>query len=459
MSRISKLCIFILLLFFGNLCFAQENTNFRIFGRIPAANDQRLYQIQVGAFQLESNAERVHERLRQAALNPVYERFNNLTRVMVAGVNAREIMEYLDIIRMAGFDEVLIRIDNTVLTPITLPPIPSVRSIAELTVSNVVIPPLTRREIASRIIRVGETRSLTDLAEGREITSWTSSTPSTARVDQAGVVTGLSLGNAFISFNENEYISLAVIPDEDFFIVPEPLSVLLPPESITSSESRSLTEYRTEPTFRLAYRFTNMGENRGASGNNGGIDILGRGANYEWLWTTFFQGGWFYNLNGIMREMIDGFQRSPNGVTLTILPEFVYDKGVPYLQLRHLLHNPNNFPVTDQRFGASADVMIHNNDFASLILTPYGAYMTDDPDYPSLELVFICLNGDGITPVDTLWLGTWEGGAHVDYIYHDRRVDVHYADSAIGFSYQDIDLAPGEIKEFIVRFTLARYGD
>jgi len=61
--------------------------------------------------------------------------------------------------------------------------------------------------------------------------------------------------------------------------------------------------------------------------------------------------------------------------------------------------------------------------------------------------------------VDTLWLGTWSSGRHLDHIYDDSRSDVHGSDSAIGFSYQNIDLAPGEIKEYIVRFTLARNED
>jgi len=99
--------------------------------------------------------------------------------------------------------------------------------------------------------------------------------------------------------------------------------------------------------------------------------------------------------------------------------------------------------------------MIHNNDNASLLYTPYGAHMTDSPTNPSLELMFICLSGNGITPVDTLWLGGY-GEGHLNYIYSDRRYDVHNIDSALGFSYQNINLAPGEIKEFVVRFTLAR---
>ena len=100
--------------------------------------------------------------------------------------------------------------------------------------------------------------------------------------------------------------------------------------------------------------------------------------------------------------------------------------------------------------------MIHDNDYASLLHTPYGAYMADSPDNPALALMFVGESGDGVTPVDTLWLGEYRGGRHLDYIYETQLNDVHHVDSAIGFSYQNIDLAAGETKEFIVRFTLAR---
>jgi hypothetical protein len=334
--------------------------------------------------------------------------------------------------------------------------IPVTRPISELAVSTAALPSSRLREIANRTIKVGETSSLLELTGGRNVTSWTSSTPSSARVDANGNVFGVGIGNAFITINDTEYISVAVVPQVDFYVVPESQSALLPPESrARSSETRQFNEYRTEPTFRLSWRYNNKGEQKGASGGNGGIDILGRGADYEWLWTTFYQGGWFYSLNGVMREMIDGYQKGANGVALTLKPEFVYEEGVPYLQLRHFLHNTNAFAVTGQRFGASADVMIHNNDEASLVYTPYGAYMTDSQSNPSLELMLICLSGNGITPVDTLWLGTY-GEGHLSFIYSDRRADVHNADSALGFSYQNINLAPGEIKEFVVRFTLAR---
>jgi hypothetical protein len=100
--------------------------------------------------------------------------------------------------------------------------------------------------------------------------------------------------------------------------------------------------------------------------------------------------------------------------------------------------------------------MIHENDYASLIHKPYGAYMTDSETNPTIELMFIGESGKDITPVDTLWLGTWMSGEHLDYIYENKRTDVTGSDSAIGFSYQNINLAAGETREFIVRFTLAR---
>jgi len=443
-----RLIILINLLLISTIIFAQQNASIIIFGRVPYAEDSKMYRIQVGAFKNNKNAEAAFEKLKNASLNPDYESYQDFTRVIVKGINAAQVPQFLTTIRNIGFTEALVKIDQD------SPPV------ARLPVSTAAIPSRTLTEIANRTVRVGEEKRLTDLAADKNVSSWTSSTPQTASVDSRGVVTGNRLGNTYIKINDTEYISVAVVPREDFYIVTESQASMLPQESRSGASSTSrLTEYCTEPTFRLAYRFNNKGERRGASGGNGGIDILGRGADYKWLWTTYEQGGWFYDLNGVKREMINGFQRSANGVELTVKPEFVYEKGVPFLQLRHILHNTSSVPVTGQRFGASADVMIYDNDHASLIHTPYGAYMADSSNNPSLELMFICESGDKINPVDTMWLGTYSGGEHLDYIYSDRRSNIHGSDSAIGFSYQNISLAPGEKKEYIVRFTLARNED
>jgi hypothetical protein len=436
--------IFIYMLLLSALCFAQQNAGIKVTGRIPDAADSRLYQLQIGAFKNFSNAEGAFERLKNSALNPSYEEYMGLTRVMIRGVRAKAVPAYLEIIRRAGFPEVFIKIDTG--GP-NRPP-----------VSAAALPSVELREIAYRSVKVGETKSLADLVVNKNVKLWESSTPSTVRVDSGGNITGVKIGNGYIRINEIEYISIVVVPAEDFYLLPDSQSELLPADSKTSDYgTEDLTEYRTEPTFRLAYRFNNKGEYKGASGGNGGVDILGRGPDYEWLWTTYYQGGWFYDLNGIQREMIDGYQKDPNnGVELIVRPEFVYEKGTPYLQLRHILRNSGNNAVSGQKFGASADVMIHENDDAPLLHTSYGAYMTDSGTKPALELMFVCESGDGINPVDTLWLGRYGGGMHLEHIYDDSRDEIRNSDSAIGFSYQNIDLAPGQSKEFVVRFTLAR---
>jgi hypothetical protein len=423
------------------LCFSQENTTFNIIGKIPSIENTKLYQIQVGAFKDIQNAERAFTKLTNASLNPVYDTYGDFTRVLVTGISTKDMETSLNKLKMLGFREVWIKEDIT-----------------RLPISTAALPVASSTEIGFRTIKVGETKNVANLTKDKNVVQWLSSTPSSFTVNSNGDVRGINIGNGFISINENEYISIAVVPSEEFYVVPESQAALLPPNSRTgNTSSDDLTEYRTEPTFRLAYRFNNKDENKGASGKNGGIDILARGENYEWLWTTYCQGGWFYDLNGIKHVMVNGYQKdAAAGIELTIKPEFVYDNGVPYLQLRHILHNKNDFAITGQRFGASADVMIHENDYASLLYKSYGAYMTDSESNPTIELIFISISGNGITPVDTLWLGAWDEGAHLNHIYDDSRIDLIGYDAAIGFSYKNIDLEAGETKEYLVRFTLTR---
>ena len=468
------------LIFITAFCFAQD---IRIIGRVPSSDDNRTYQIQVGSFLQTRYAENAYERLSRASLNPVYERYNDFTRVIATGIPAAEVTRTIERLRGLGFAEVVVSLNverpaARPQTPANIPPgsAPSSGAISiprggitelhsggwpvlvEIPVSTAALPVNNLTEIGFRTIKVGETRSLTDLTVSRNFSLWINSTPSVVSIDSSGSATGLNIGNAYIQINNFEYISLAVVPREDFYTVPESQVTLLPEVNTGKSYIENMIEYKTEPTFRLSYRFNNKGEESGASGPGGGIDILARGDNYEWLWTTYYQGGWFYDLNGTQREMTDGFQKDArNGVELRVIPEFIYDKGVPYLQLRHRLHNPNNFQLTEQRFGASADIMINNNDYASLVYTPFGAYMADDDYYPTIELILVCLEADGITPVDTLWLGTYNMRNHLNNIYTDRRQDVYGEDSAVCFSYQGIDLAPGETKEFIIRFTVIRF--
>jgi len=504
----NRFIFIICLIFAAAFCFAQD---VRIIGTVPSSNDSRLYQIQVGAFLDIRYAQNAYERLERASFNPVYERFNNFTRVIAAGIPGNQVSRTINTLRSLGFTEIIIRLDTSLVqTPaaqaavtaentvpsipaaVVIPASPAAVSAVPQGTSESFTPPeipgvlglggvpaslhssewpvlveiprgttalsaANLKEIGFRTLRVGESVSLTDLTVNRNFASWINSSPSSVNIDSYGNATALDIGSAYIQINNLEYISIIAVPREDFFIVPESQVLILPETNTGRSYIENMYEYKTDPTFRLAYRFNNKYEHKGASGPSGGIDILARGGNYEWLWTTYYQGGWFYDLNGTQREMINGFQKDAgNGVELRIIPEFVYDAGALYLQLRHQLYNPNNFSVSGQKFGASADIMINNNDHASLVPASFGVYMADDDFSPALELLLVCLEAEGITPVNNLWLGAYSMGNHLDFIYSDRRVDVYGEDSAVCFSYQDIDLAPLETKEFIIRFTTMR---
>jgi hypothetical protein len=216
-----------------------------------------------------------------------------------------------------------------------------------------------------------------------------------------------------------------------------------------------LAEYQTDQNSRLAYRFVNP---RGNSGSTGGIDILGKGPNDVWMWITYGQGGFSYNLNGRRQTMTNGVLRSSSGIELRVEPSFVDIDGAPGLQLEHKLKNTGKVPVSGQKFGAGADIMIHNNDHVPIALTDYGLSMADGADdaIAGMELRFIAKSGRDISPVSTLRIGPWEQGAYLEYMY-ENGVCADYSkesDSAMTFSYQDITLAPGETKSFTVRFEL-----
>jgi len=109
MRRALFFCCF---LFFAAFCFAQQNSGFRIIGKVPDAGDQRLYQIQVGAFLLCQNAEEAFEKLHGVALSPAYESFSGLIRVVINRLPARDVPSYFTTIQNAGFTEVIVRIDT-----------------------------------------------------------------------------------------------------------------------------------------------------------------------------------------------------------------------------------------------------------------------------------------------------------------------------------------------------------
>jgi len=107
-----RLCVFILIFLLSVFCFAQQNAGIRVIGRIPDATDNRLYQLQVGSFRLLPNATNAFNKLRAASLNASYEKYGDLTRVVIKGVSAWAVRPCIELIRRAGFSEVFIKLDS-----------------------------------------------------------------------------------------------------------------------------------------------------------------------------------------------------------------------------------------------------------------------------------------------------------------------------------------------------------
>jgi hypothetical protein len=93
----------------------------KIYGPIPDINSTKLYEIQVGAYKITENAEDTFLILKRGGLDPVYEKYLDYTRVKIIRIPAREIRSYLIKIKQLGFNEVIIREDNTPCTVIEEP--------------------------------------------------------------------------------------------------------------------------------------------------------------------------------------------------------------------------------------------------------------------------------------------------------------------------------------------------
>jgi rare lipoprotein A len=73
----------------------------------PAPN--KLYRLQIGSFKVARNAVETYEKLKNAGLNPAYERNGEFFRVVLAGIKGVEVQSVAEKLGTAGFREALIR--------------------------------------------------------------------------------------------------------------------------------------------------------------------------------------------------------------------------------------------------------------------------------------------------------------------------------------------------------------
>jgi rare lipoprotein A len=80
-----------------------------IMGGIPPAGSDKSYRLQIGAYKIPKNAVEAFDKLKNAGLNPAYERNNDLYRVVLPGLKPEDIPLIADRLGAVGFREALIR--------------------------------------------------------------------------------------------------------------------------------------------------------------------------------------------------------------------------------------------------------------------------------------------------------------------------------------------------------------
>ena len=80
-----------------------------IIGGIPQPGTGKRYRLQIGAYSIPRNAYDVFTRLQNGGLNPAYERFNDIYRVVLANLNPEEIPAIAERLFSLGFVEAIIR--------------------------------------------------------------------------------------------------------------------------------------------------------------------------------------------------------------------------------------------------------------------------------------------------------------------------------------------------------------
>ncbi|MDR2210929.1 MAG: septal ring lytic transglycosylase RlpA family protein [Spirochaetaceae bacterium] len=78
-------------------------------GRVSGMDSSKRYRIQVGAYTQPRNAVEAFEKLKNAGLNPAYERYNEYYRVVLSGIKNTEVQSVAETLGRAGFREAIIK--------------------------------------------------------------------------------------------------------------------------------------------------------------------------------------------------------------------------------------------------------------------------------------------------------------------------------------------------------------
>jgi len=194
-----------------------------------------------------------------------------------------------------------------------------------------------------------------------------------------------------------------------------------------------------------------------AYGNGGAVDFIGHNGT-TWLRSTYKDGGWAYKFGDdntwVETNGYDVTVYNKNGIQAWVVPT-TSDDGY-FGVLSYYIRNISDGAVEDFKFGAAADIMIDTVDSAPIARTDYGISMTDNTN----TFALICRDGfNGIeTPVNTLWFGAY--GSAKNNVYSDVTGDSYASgDSGAAYSWNGIDLEPGEIKCYTIQLGIGDADD
>lgn len=177
----------------------------------------------------------------------------------------------------------------------------------------------------------------------------------------------------------------------------------------------------------------------------------------HWILTTYGNGGYGMRTDG-------GISAS----NVTAKASFINDGR--YVQLSYTIAAGDS-AIADGKLAVDADVMIGSNDRAAVEVIQdvdgkaIGLKMVDDGVASSTKDAQFNLyfaGAGGVTPVDTYWFGHYsdrttnrfnqlaEGNKSSSGTYNDDFSKFSNADSGMAFSWQNIDLKPGESKTYSV---------
>ncbi|WP_310602700.1 hypothetical protein [Anaerosporobacter sp.] len=204
----------------------------------------------------------------------------------------------------------------------------------------------------------------------------------------------------------------------------------------TTTTSGNLANYYSLAAGKISYCIKNT---------TGTVDIQGASQTK----TTYSNAGW-------------GLANGNTSVQLYAVPTIVTGvSGNQYVRLTYVARNNTTSTVSSYRFGINCDSMIGTNDSAPVYTTTYGMRVAASTAANALAFAVITKTSnaaDGlgrmVDNVTTQWYGNYSSRTSNQYVAGSTTTLTNI-DSGMSLSWQNITLAPGEVKTYSIIFGVA----